>query len=82
VRNERFRKTIKPYMTTHAQREGAGESRKPWLQQFLLRGFMDAVGLELELASATGASFFSEDLANGFLTIGHVKSNTGVLRWS
>jgi len=32
------------------KREGAGESRKPWLQQFLLRGLMDADGLDLEIA--------------------------------
>jgi len=39
-------------MTTHAQWEGAGESRKPRLQQFLLRGLMDADGLGLGLALA------------------------------
>jgi len=34
------------------KREGAGESRKPGLQQFLLRGFMDADGPDIGIALA------------------------------
>lgn len=72
-------------MTTHAQWEGAGESRKPRLQQFLLRGFMDAVGSDIGIASATSASFLSEDLTNGFLRIGHIssaRSSVSLICWS
>lgn len=82
LRSGRSFETINFGVTIHAQWEGAVESRKPWLQQFLLRGLMDADGSELGLAVAMSASFFSEDLANGFLKIEHVKSSTGVLRWS